>query len=361
MSILGSLTGGLFDVASGGNWEDTLDPGNFFHEGSAQREANKQWNLEYQLAKQNYDEQVRQYDQNFAHQLEAYNYQKDLNALQMEREDNAVQRRMADLKASGLSPTLAAGSSAGATPLTAGVAPQHGIAQHDSPSDIKARQAMFKEQIQKDRIALATTMLGNFADVSRTLAETKLIDAQANNVSSMTPIDLKLKEQAYGFAQEANPFKLKGLALDVSTKEKDIALKDYDLILSMDEHAQNAYKMYNMYLDGKLKEADIDLKDREYILKGLAIKSAETTNKKLDLEYKNLLWDTDYYHTRNMPIGMNFGMFNPLLGASGWAHEAGKQAGAKVKDFVTNQIAGAYEKANSFVKKIGFNWFDFSE
>lgn len=52
--------------------------------------------------------------QNLAFQKDTFAYQKDLQNKLFEREDNAVQRRAADLEAAGLSKTLAAGSAAGA-------------------------------------------------------------------------------------------------------------------------------------------------------------------------------------------------------------------------------------------------------
>lgn len=62
--------------------------------------------------------------ENLALQKENLAYQKDLQNTIFAREDNAVQRRVADLKAAGLSPTLASGSSAGAGSVVSTSAPQ---------------------------------------------------------------------------------------------------------------------------------------------------------------------------------------------------------------------------------------------
>lgn len=57
---------------------------------------------------------------NLAFAREQFDYQRRLNELTMFREDNAVQRRVADLENAGFNKRLAVGASADASSLTAG-------------------------------------------------------------------------------------------------------------------------------------------------------------------------------------------------------------------------------------------------
>lgn len=67
---------------------------------------------------------IKTNQKNYDLQVENLAYQKDLQSKIFEREDNAVQRRVADLVSAGLSPTLAVGSSAGAGSVVSTSAPQ---------------------------------------------------------------------------------------------------------------------------------------------------------------------------------------------------------------------------------------------
>lgn len=86
----------------------------------------EQFDTQMDFANRQLAENIRQSDLNFGLQKDAFDYQKQLNATQMEREDSAMRRQMADLQAAGLSPLAAVGGSgAGSAALSSGAAPQY--------------------------------------------------------------------------------------------------------------------------------------------------------------------------------------------------------------------------------------------
>lgn len=100
-------------------------------------------------------ENIRQADLNYGLQNEAFQYQKQLNATQMEREDSAMRRQMADLQAAGLSPLAAVGGSgAGSAALSSGAAPQYDMSGINAASgqylDIARQYASLHQQASQN-------------------------------------------------------------------------------------------------------------------------------------------------------------------------------------------------------------------
>lgn len=362
-----------FMGSKGNSLLDLMDPGNTFHTGAASRRADEQFALEMDIANKNFEEAKAQNAWNRGFQEQVLNYQRDLNALQMEREDTSVARRVADLKASGLSPTLAAGTGAAAAPMHAGSISPVAPAQKSTPSDVRVQAAMFKEQMAKDKLALATTMLGNFANVSKTMAETKLLDAQTNQMNAWTPVDLKLKEQLYEFNQEYNPYRLQDMIArientrgDTFYKERQSFLADSQILLNQDQHGLNALIYAGKILDNELTRAKINYQNQEYVKNAIAIELLRS-------QYKEYEYAREFFHDRfsGAPVGYSLptlyqslpNQINNIAGGIGSALEKGWN---KTTDFVSRTV----KKADNFLQSVGLidllhritgNAFNFSE
>ena len=137
------------------------------------------------------------------------NYQKDLQAQIFGREDDSVQRRVADLKKAGLSPTLAAGSGAGAGSVISTQAPQMSGLENLGKS-IETALAV-KQLEQKNQ------------DISKTAEENILIKKQQQK----TDIDSKLAAAA---ARKADADTTKAIAeTSLTNLKSDQQLLDNDI------------------------------------------------------------------------------------------------------------------------------------
>lgn len=139
---------------------------------------------------------------NKAFAREQFDYQKSLNELLMQREDTAVQRRAADLKAAGISKNLAAGSPAQASTMSAGssgaVANSNKQFQQMQKMDIMNSYAQYKmimsEKNLKDVQAIIEAKKEGLIDseVAKNYAQAKLFGAQTKNVNEDTIVKGKL-------------------------------------------------------------------------------------------------------------------------------------------------------------------------
>jgi len=157
---------------------------------SSRQNAIAQDSLEYQKERdaQNLAFQRETYEKNYNNMLQMQEYEKEMAREAWVREDTATQRRAADLKAAGINPLLAAGSSASSMAPARVSTPQAQAPQRDGGDPYAGK--MRASENQAVMISNALNLMRMKADISKTAAETRLIDAQResalNDVSFKT-------------------------------------------------------------------------------------------------------------------------------------------------------------------------------
>ncbi len=148
---------------------------------------------------------------NLQSQRELLDWQKSAQHMTWSREDNAVQRRMSDMRLAGISPHAAAG----------------GAAQSSGPVSMKAPQRDATLPIKNQANMQAT--INSFANIAQTLAQTQVLNATGQIKSHEADIVGSTKNYTIDSAKSASQSAAAQAKYDTTTVDNRIKLMEQSL------------------------------------------------------------------------------------------------------------------------------------
>jgi hypothetical protein len=173
-------------------------------------------NLNLEADKRNYDNMVAQQE-----------YEKALQQTIFNREDTAVQRRTADLKAAGINPILAAGGAAQSGAIVNTEAPRMDQSQKpiDFSSVFTAKQMAHEQKLAEQQMIMNSLTMA--ANIYKTKAEVDRI----RNLNQFDSLNFDLRTEEFGFSKDKFE---RGLTWDMEQFNKQLAFdKDKQAYVEM--------------------------------------------------------------------------------------------------------------------------------
>lgn len=172
-----------------------------------------------------------------------YNWQMYLN--QVEREDNAVQRRAADLEKAGLSKTLAAGGGAEAgQPIRATPWEYQNVGKSAGEGMING--AIAAMNIMKQSADISQTQ----AQVDLTRKQTEAADIAIKQANITNPLEAERRQLENDLNRLTNPEKVKSIVAEVQSKNLGNEIKKIEV-------DREAVKLVNDRIDTTLKSIGV--------------------------------------------------------------------------------------------------------
>lgn len=275
MSLAGEIFGGIMDVLGFGT-------------------TAVQTKMNYDINKQNYDLALKNYQFNKDSYLQNFEYQKNLQQQIFGREDNAIQRRAADLEKAGLSKTLAAGDGAGAGSVVS-TSPFTGSAPVQSPVDLMSLALQFSQaKAQIDKTNAETENL--LRDGKKKEAEIIFTDAQTALVKAQTAVATKnydmmdLTAEQIKATNEKTEKEIAKLESEIASIDLNTDMKNWEFLNLYPEELKIKIEQYmNLQREGRYTTAKTVWQEIQSDIATQNLFEAEYTAKikALDYEYQS--------------------------------------------------------------------------